>query len=52
MGNPSVFTFYSRCTRKHPVGWFCKRYEHYSGPCALVPKWWNLKARIRFHAYL
>ena len=25
-------------------GWRCKRRLHLEGPCALVPKWWNLKA--------
>lgn len=44
MGNPGVFTFYSKCDRG-PRGWHCTRFVHYSGPCALVPKWWNLKAR-------
>lgn len=25
-----------------PIGWKCIRGEH-NGPCALVPRWWNLK---------
>lgn len=28
-------------------GWRCTRDTH-TGPCALVPRWWNVLARIRF----
>jgi hypothetical protein len=29
-------------------GWRCVRGTHGGGPCALVPKWWNLRARWLF----
>ena len=26
---------------RQPLGWRCTR-THIDGPCALVPRWWNL----------
>jgi hypothetical protein len=33
------------CTRRMRRGWYCRRGLHVDGPCALVPRWWNLHAR-------
>jgi hypothetical protein len=31
-----------------PFGWYCKRgWGDPHATCAMVPKWWNFKARIR-----
>lgn len=35
------------CTRPQPRGWHCARGLHLDGPCALLPRWWNLRARWR-----
>lgn len=29
-------------------GWRCVREQHDDGPCALVPKWWNLADKRRY----
>ena len=34
-----------QCTRRMRRGWVCRRGLHLDGPCALVPAWWNLRAR-------
>lgn len=26
-------------------GWYCTRKSPHNGPCALVPRWWNIKWR-------
>lgn len=41
-----------RCRRYSlaPVGWYCKRPVHIDGPCALVPKWWNIPGRLAYRA--
>lgn len=26
-------------------GWRCTRGHHSEGPCALVPRWWNIRDR-------
>lgn len=35
------------CTINFKRGWKCIRAYHHAegGPCALVPKWWNLRYR-------
>jgi hypothetical protein len=33
-----------RCHRPAPRGWFCSRFNHAAGPCALWARWWNLRA--------
>lgn len=30
------------CEINFKRGWFCTRGVHATGPCALVPKWWNI----------
>lgn len=35
------------CTRQQRPGWHCVRGIHLDGPCALIPRWWNLRARWR-----
>lgn len=37
----------SPCTRNVKVGWYCRRNAHADGPCALVPRWWNLAEHLR-----
>lgn len=36
------------CVRRFRRGWYCTRTRH-TGPCALVPRWWNLRARLWMH---
>jgi len=36
------------CKRNHFPGWRCVREVHADGPCALVPKWWNLADKWRY----
>ncbi len=38
------------CIRNMRPGWRCTRRIFHDGPCALVPKWWNLKARWQYRA--
>lgn len=33
-------------------GWRCVREAHGAGPCALVPKWWNLASKWRYRKNL
>lgn len=35
----------SACDRNMKRGWRCTRSHHDDGPCALVPRWWNLAGR-------
>lgn len=35
----------TRCTVRMKPGWYCRRGFHMTGPCALVPKWWNFKGQ-------
>lgn len=37
-----------RCGISSPVGWYCKRRIHFDGPCALMPRWWNIKGRLNY----
>ena len=37
----------SRCHTFAKRGWYCRREPHMEGPCALVPRWWNLRERLR-----
>lgn len=30
---------------RHWPGWYCTRGLHLDGPCALLPRWWNLPGR-------
>jgi hypothetical protein len=34
-----------RCDIRFKPGWWCGRNEHSTGPCALQPRWWNLRGR-------
>lgn len=34
------------CFIRKPHGWRCTRGWHVIGPCAVVPRWWNLRGRI------
>lgn len=36
------------CIRMWPRGWYCTRGLHLDGPCALLPRWWNLRGRWRW----
>lgn len=36
-----------RCHINAKPGWYCTRPFHLDGPCALVPKWWNLREHLR-----
>ncbi|MDP5182149.1 hypothetical protein QOZ88_05830 [Blastococcus sp. BMG 814] len=36
------------CARRQRRGWYCARGLHVDGPCALVPRWWNVRARWRW----
>jgi hypothetical protein len=41
-----------RCKRKQPFGWRCKRPEHLgSTPCAVVPRWFNFRARLNLRRW-
>lgn len=33
------------CNYRFKRGWYCTRRRNHAGPCALHPKWWNLKGR-------
>ena len=37
-----------RCCRNAKRGWYCTRNEHLEGPCALLPKRWNLAAQWKY----
>jgi hypothetical protein len=34
---------YAACERNWKRGWWCSRTAHHNGPCALRPRWWNLR---------
>ena len=36
-----------RCQRFTKFGWYCRRRPHATGPCAGVPRWWNMVERLR-----
>lgn len=36
--------FRVHCTRA-PAGWWCSLPVTHAGPCAPLPRWWNLRAR-------
>lgn len=33
------------CWVQMPRGWFCIRFGGHPGPCAMRPKWWNLRGQ-------
>lgn len=35
-----------RCGRQMKTGWWCKRVPFHTGPCALIPRWWNIPGRF------
>lgn len=36
------------CARAR-LGWRCIRGAHPAGPCAAVPRWWNLPGVVRYY---
>lgn len=40
------------CKKNMKKGWRCIRTHHDSGPCALVPRWWNLRDKIKYRHYI
>lgn len=45
MGDP--YEDYVYCRRRLKRSWFCSRRDGHTGPCALVPRWWNFTAPAR-----
>lgn len=37
----------SKCHAKNKIGWVCIRADHVTGPCGLIPRWWNMSKDAR-----
>lgn len=35
------------CQKFTKFGWYCRRHPHDYGPCAAVPRWWNVVEHFR-----